>query len=83
MTADIIGGNSTTSASSADISYTIADNALSIDSEKVFEGAKSLTFMLIYDPDSTNPDTSAIYTSHDYTSSSGKEGVTHVTIFFS
>lgn len=83
LTADIGGGGYNTSAASADISYAIADNSLSIDSEKSFQGAQSLSFMLVYNPESTHPNIAAIETSYDYTSSSWNEGVIHVTIFLS
>lgn len=65
----------------ADISYTIDGSALHISSAKTFKDAKSLTFMVVYNAETVTPALEEMKTSYDYTSSSGKEGVAHVTIF--
>lgn len=50
-------------------------------SEKTFQDVTSLTFMVVYNPESVKIDGEKISTEYDYTSSSGKDGVMHVTLF--
>ena len=81
LNADILqGGVSATIL--GDISYDSENAALTIHGEKSFAEVKSLTFMVVYNPETVTVGVKESQTSYDYTSSSGKEGVDHVTVFF-
>ena len=85
LTADILrsGDGTTASASAGDISYTLASGMLIVSSEKIFHDAQSLTFMVVYNPESVIPLSQEGQTSYDFTSSSGKTGNAHITLFLS
>lgn len=81
LSADILKSGGVNSVLVADIRYTTNDNMLTVYSEKTFNDAQSLTFMIVYSAENVTLDSKAIQTAYDYTSSSGKDGVTHVTVF--
>ncbi len=81
LSADILQG-SAVSAVRGDISYESEANTLTVRAEKTFEWANSLSFMVVYNPETVEVEEQAIETRYDYTSSSGEEGQMHVTLFF-
>lgn len=83
LTADILQGSTMVSALGWDISYKAQQGSLSLQSEKIFHDAQSLSFVVIYDPESVVPDTKKMQTSYDFTSSSWKDGMIHITLFLS
>lgn len=80
LTADILKWTDAVSAA-GDISYKTDEQAVHVQSEKSFVGVSSLTFMVVYNPETVKIHDKEIKTSYDYTSSSGKEWVTHITVF--
>ena len=64
-----------------DISYIAEGSMLHIQSEKTFTDPQSMTFMVVYNPENVKINAENIKTTFDYTSSSGKDGLLHVTLF--
>ncbi len=82
LTADVLQGKGDTSSIYAgDISYVVGSGLLSVQSEKVFQDAQSLTFTIVYDPEVVIPEAKQIQTPYDFTSSSGKGGFLQITLF--
>ena len=66
-----------------DIGYTTDATAMHVRSLATFSDVQSLTFLLIYNPATVQLNLRDIQTSYDYTSSLGKDGQMHVTLFAS
>jgi hypothetical protein len=80
LTADILQGSETALAA-GDVSYNVTENTLSVGSQKIFDDAKSFSFMVVYNPDTVKLDVKNMKTPYDYTSSSWKDGMMNITVF--
>lgn len=80
LSADILKGE-IASASAGDVSYHTDESSIRVTSEKTFHDVTSLTFMIVYNPETVTVNAADITTAYDYTSSSWKDWVAHVTVF--
>lgn len=84
LTADLLqGGQGARSFAMGDIGYATDDGVMRVQSLAAFDEVQSLTFLLIYNPATVQLNLRDIQTSYDYTSSFGKGGQMHVTLFAS
>lgn len=80
LTADILQKGDVISVG-GDVVVEVSEGELTVQTPKKYEAIESISFMVVFNPETVQVDEQKIRTLFDYTSSSGKEGEIYVTIF--
>lgn len=80
LTADVLQKADLVLAKS-DIVLVVDESEMKIETQKDYQSIDSISFMVVFNPETVTVDEQKITTPFDYTSSSGKDGNLYVTIF--